>query len=517
MAYIPSFEENLAYLEGADLPGPVTLTGSSGGTGTPVSGPGVSQNTTTASSGAAVEQQPSQFIQNTGSLKERLFAPVETGILQGRNTLGGLESAFQASAGPAPQYNQSVLEQAIATGSPSDIGGAQNVLGTQYTGPQSLDADATSSLQNYLEGLRSRSQATMQGGALQTLIQQSSPGVTPGEARYEAKGLLREPGYRQQSQNYQSSIDQLFQDLAKKEAEAQTLAGQRATEAEAVRNAARNYLTGRRADTEGAISQQMDQAQVEQQAIRDAFARYQNTGDINALEPTGFDTAQFNTPIAQRTQEASRLYDQILSEFADLQGKPTLGLGISDHGKETLVTPEGRSLATQYVAHGDITPEERRLVERQIALRDLFRPGQEGAEFSDVLPSQFAGSKEEAIFKSPDTRPFVRAIGLERTPTMANVSTEEQKNTINRVNEILGSLDRIDNVDPFQAATIAADLDGFISEEEQALRQHKESTDKEMKDWANFVHGVRKRYRKAKRRSNWAKIISMSTAAGVLL
>jgi hypothetical protein len=326
----------------------------------------------------------------------------------------------------------------------------------------------------------------------------------------EARSLLQDPTYREQARQQQSSIDQLFQDFQREQDEASQLASQRQDESQAIRDAAMAYLNQRRSGVESDVQGQIDQAQASQDNVRAALAAFQDTGDVQSLAAGGFDPSVFNTETAQRTQEASDLYDKIINQYANIAGTPTLDLGINPSGKETFVDESGKALATRGIGNQGLSQDEADLVRRERALREHFLPSR---AFGDVLPLYFGGAtKDEALFQQPDARPFVRAIGLERTPTMENVSTSEQRDIINRVNEIMGSLDRLDDVDPFQAATIAADMEGFLAEEERALNQKKDESMEGHKKWSEFVKGTRSKYRRMKRKAKWGQIAS---AAGI--
>jgi hypothetical protein len=480
-----------------------------------------------------------------GSLGERLFSPITTGAQAGQQSLTQAGDLFRREAGPSRTYEgigaEGTLRDAYTTGRAEPMEAARGLVGARYEGPGGLDQGTVSGLQRLTDDLRTRQRALGQFGGLETLIGQSVPGLTAGEARFEARREL--PGARVQARDLGfQQINPLMQRLADERAGAEAFATQRAGEEADIADRSRGFLTGERGGISAAIENLMAERAAQQAAAQSAYGGIQGAPDaasrLSALEGaspflrlgtaaapadlTGAAVAErFNTPGMQQKAEADRLWEEIMGrpEYAGISSYDPLELGVSGRGKAFY------DLQGEDVRGVVDDPATRRLLyDRQQELEKSFDPmrGQsrvfsrtpsEGGELANVRPLYHGDA-----FEAQDPSKY---LGFDPgiRPSRQNSSSGVQKEQFNRINDLLGEMDRIaEGGDPFRAASIFADADKYIADEEAALEARGEELTAAGKEWAGSVKKLRKAYRKAKREKEYAKIGSVigGVVGGVL-
>lgn len=553
MAYFPSispFKQNQEYLTGA-APTPAQPTpdvleiGDSGG---PPQAPGYApQNyqapapTAPQSAPQAPERKPVAQIRRSGDLNTRLFQPQKDATRQGGQELSEAVELFRSGAGPSRTFagvgGQATLKDYVEQGTGADT--ARSLVNAQYTGPQGLDQGTIAGLKNLYADATARQGALRSGGGLQTLIHQSAPGVSLGEARFEAKKKLRDQDYRARAFAPDEELKTLGSRLAGEPEAAQAYAGQRAAEEQAIQDAARGYAGEFKGNISSAIEEQMADAEADRAAAEAAYrgvmnaeapevqglAKWLQSGtaaDPGALRGQAA-VGALDSPAMQLSREAQAARDAIMNDprYAAIKDIDPLELMLTKRGSEGYrlggdytPTHDGDWLdATDKWKGQAIGAEKANLLrQRQQELQKDFGRG-EDARYGAVDPlygQQFGVGK----YQASDVRQY---LGFDpgETATRANVSTKTQKEQFNRITDLLGEIERIGDSDPIRAATVFANTEQFLQDEEEQLAARGEKLSKNEKTWKSYVGKARKSYRKAKRREKLAKIANIADIAMV--
>lgn len=472
--------------------------------------------------------------QRTGSLSERLFSPLTTGAQQGQQSLTEAANLFSQQAGPSRSYEstgaENTLRQAYQTGAEPAMEAARGYVGAQYTGPHGLDTNTTAGLQKLTEDLQARQRALGTGGGLETLIGQSVGGLTPGQALYEAQRQLPAARVEARDLGFQQ-VAPLTARLMQERKTAQDFAAQRAAEEADIAARSRGFLTGERGGISSEIQALMDERAAQQAAAEGAYGNILGQtpeGRLGALQAAapylegGAATAErFNTPAVQANAEADALFNQIMADprYASIAGYDPLELGVTRRGK-AFYDLNGQDLR----AAVEDPAVRQMLYQRQQELENAFDPARgqkrafrhtpkEGGELAQYRPLYYGQG-----FEPVDP---VNYLGFDPgvRPSRENTSTAVQKEQFNRINDLLGEMDRIAQAgESFRAAQIFADADKYLADEEAALEANKESLSAANEEWRRQVHKLRKAYRKAAREKQYAQIgqVIGGVAGGIL-
>lgn len=443
----------------------------------------------------------------TGSLSERLFDPLKTGVAQGKQSLQQTQQNFQQAAGPSRTFagigGQQTLQGAVDTG--TGLQEAQALVDAGYTGPQGLNQERLAGLQNLSQDLRLRQQALGTGGGLASLIQGSVPGLTRGEAMFEAKRRLPTDEIRARDLGFQTAS--LAPAVSSAAQGARDFAQQRTGEEDAIREASKGYLGGRKSDISSVIQSAMEDAQTQQQGASQAYQdilgapeqdrREALTAASPYLEGGAKTAGQFSEGAVAQTAEGKALKEQILNDprFSDVKEYGPLELGVTKRGK-SFYNIDGKDIR-QVV--GD--PNKRlKLYERQRELEKQFGQKADG-QFSTTNPLYFGDE-----FQAADPSQY---LGFDPgvRPSKGNISSEKQRDQFNRITGLLGQLDKIEEAgEPFRAAQIFADAERYLDDEFAALEARKGKLSKSDQEWATSVNKARKKYKKKKRQKKYAQI-----------
>jgi len=469
----------------------------------------------------------------TGSLSERLFSPAEEAAATGGEALTGASELFGEQAGPSRTYEsagaQGTLASAYQQGQQADMDAARDLVGAQYTGPAGLDQGTVAGLGKLTGDLRTRQQALSTGGGLQTLIGGSVAGLTPGQALYEAKRQL--PGARVQARDLGfETIAPLEQRLEEERQGALDFAEQRTGEEADIAARSRGYLEGERGGISEIVQQLVDERAAQQQGAVGAYGGVLDAGDntarLEALqaaapflrsgtveapgELTGADVAgQFNTQATQDKAAADALFEEIMGrqEYAGISEYDPLELGITGRGRQ-FYDVEGEDVRK---AVSDKATRQL-LYDRQRALEADFDPARgDPRAFSRTPAGESAASQVKPLYGGEEFSPLdqTQYLGFDPgvRPSRDNSSSAVQKEQFNRINDLLGELDRIaEGGEMYRAAQIFADADSYLEDEATYLEQNKENLSASSKAWYGMVKKARKGYRKAKREKKYAKI-----------
>lgn len=526
MAYVPTFSENLSFLNGerdtpegnvVQLTGGVPAAGGSGG-----GGGGASLSPTTTGPQAA--QRPADVGQPAG-FSSNLFEPIRTGVATGTQQLGGAYDAFRSAAGPSRTFEgiggTNILDASVATG--GDLNRAKGLVGAQYGGPQGIDEQTVSDLQSSLGSLQARTAGLGSGTGLSTILQESSPGLTRGSALFEARNRIQDPEYRRQQQESIQQVREFASQLRQQREAAEGFATQRGGEERGIAEQSRSYLLGKQGGVAGEIDARVAHEREQQARVAEQVRQFQLTGDTEQLAPAssaftgGFQLADFNTQARQTARSSEDRWDAIMDEYADIKHIAPFELSTDTHGRERQdrFSPDWLKANASNYSPQQIEALRKRVFERQQLLQKDFNVPSSGnrerGQFSLFNPLHF-GDREQPVL--PDTRGFVLFDpGL--SPTRENVSTEEQRGIFNRISEALDSLESIETSgEVYRAAQIGADIDGYLAAEETALAQRGEQLDNRAATWNQQVRHLRKKYKAAQKKAKWGKIGRVLGAVG---
>jgi hypothetical protein len=335
-------------------------------------------------------------------------------------------------------------------------------------------------------------------------------------------------------------VDQAVQAITAGQEQARSLAENRRQQEQSIRDQSRSILLGQRGQVESEIAGQLAGAEAQDSKLQAAHGEFKAAPTLETLlrigkDRLGFDPEKLKTTQSVRAGEAAKAFDAILAKYPDLKDFEPLELTVTKKGRQQQALAQedierlglaesgpakGTPSLIRFLKRGDIDiAKYEALKRRQAELEGLFSPGSARdprvGEFSDLAPLYFseADKPREGIFKQePLERFFFLDPGFR--PSRENVSTADQKRAINNINDILGEIDRIGDVEPFKAASIGERVDQFLKEEATALDARGQRLSKELKDWRRFVKKARSAYSDAKKRKEYGKIAG--TIGGVL-
>lgn len=436
--------------------------------------------------GGYTPQQP------LGGDYSKLFAPVQKQVQTGYDTLGKAVQGFNESAGKFPglfdDNTQNLVRRAVNSGDENAKTVVQGYLSQSYQAP-ALDQAALDSITKSMGGFQTQGRALDTVGGLRDLLRQQSPGLTPGEQRFEAQRTWQDPNYQGQADAVQKQMAQFYQDFLRAQGQAGAIGEQQKKNTADLAAATKGYLESQGKDIYGKWTDKVKKAQDENARIQAAVEKARK-GDLSALEAIpaseragGWTPEGFNTKEAQHLKEAKAKQAEVLAQFQDLQGIPNLEPGVNSKGRTVMRFPKdwfeqnkGKYSADQ------IKALKARALERDRALQqagfsplreapqewqtnggfDGVQPYLERGQYADVLPMYFGEAYQE-----PGIGNFLSADLV--NPTEANFAIPHDVERYNRIQDLLGAA-------PFQAGTpyqgphVTGDAYGFQLAEYQAMR-----------------------------------------------
>jgi hypothetical protein len=258
----------------------------------------------------------------------------------------------------------------------------------------------------------------------------------------------------------------------------------------------------------------MDAGSAQNQQIAENFANLQK-GSMTGSEawaqgyapgyadPTG----KTVNPFLEKQKEGAEKFNAVWDKYGQIGDIPLLNLpgagGTSYNPNQPSAwpgSPMGLPLSPYTTTLPDgtqrgLTPQEQYLVQaRQEALKDLFgtasRDPQTGVYnyedrggYADVLPLTFGTPYQEG-----NIAPFLAMDPGTGVQNAAQFATEGERYTMDQIDSLLGQVKSLGEASPFEAASIAADLDQYLRSEEQRLTQSGNEADKEA---AKYLNGVK--------------------------
>jgi len=449
---------------------------------------------------------------------------VQQAAQQGQADVQQFAEQFRQQAGPSRTYQgiggQGTLQTAVEGGA---MDPARALVQANYGGPAGLDPNAVGGLQ-FLQGqLEGRQKNLGTGAGLASSIGQTVQTLTPGEARFDAQDLFT-PAYRAALQSQVGQpVGAFTEQLGAETTGAQQFAQQRAGEESDIARQAAEYLTGRRGgiseDIGGKIEAARGQQQEASQQFSDILGAEDPAATIAAMRAAqgnlGFDPGAFETEAFQAGQGADAARQAIMNDprFAALKDIPIGELGADKKGRKTYTTGEdGKDFRS------DLSREDAELFkERQGELEEAFS-SQRGVKFASgdrTSGDRFGTPTGQQLtdplyfgdkFQGPEMKSYLN-FDPGFKPSRGNISTEEQRGQFNRINDLLGELDRIsEDENVYKAATIGASIKQYVEDEATALEKQVDTLDQQGKEWFNQVKKLRKKVRKAEQESKWAKV-----------
>ena len=391
----------------------------------------------------------------------------------------------------------------------------RELLGAQYTGAAGLDLEAVSDIY----GAASRLSPYGAGGLTSmagagSLLETTTPGLTPGMRREESRRMLSDEDYRTFASQVGRDISRLG-GTARQEVGAAQEAATGITEAEELlAGTARGALEGRRGEISGDVTGRLETARAERQALDDAYEQYVETGDLSALSAYGITDETFDTERVQLDREAKEVKAKILGDakYQSIADVPLMQYGVTSHGREKRDFPQEWYDANkdQYTAP-EMAELKKLARQRQNELDDAgfakAKYNEEGGKYSAVENIYFGG---EDIFDPSEIDPdsFVRVEGGEFA-TRHSMATAAQREDFNFINDMLGEVDRLQDTDPYEAAQIVTEVEEYITALEVQYQKAFGITEESGKQFDLMRNKARQAYRKGS--STFAKIAKTLT------
>ena len=459
---------------------------------------------------------------------------------------GQLGEQFREAAGPGITFGEQeretlrraidVPEAGVQAGSPEELarqealGQARGIVGRQFQGPTQLDIGERTRIASDVGTLRGLAESLGRGRGLTQFVRQASPGLTPGQARFEAE--RRAPQLRQEARGLQQQARGVIGQLEQEQQQARELAQQRIGEAEEARAGARGFLEEERQARRTDVEAQQELLREQEEATSGAFREFQETGDIEALRGFVDDEALAEFEAAGEPERAAKAqFDQIMENpaFQEIREIDIADPAVDVRGQERRVVeipadpskPGSRPqrVDIQNLAEGRVRLPGRSLQESQrigqllnIRQRRLeaffgFRTTTGATPFGSERRGRFALSSpilfglEDLAEARPDVRGFAQ-FGGAADPTFQQAATGEQIEELNTLRNLLGIQGQLEQQE-FTPGAIQAQPEEFAEAQEAVREQIERQAEKVEKAFAT----TRRRQRKAEKRRRRRKTV----------
>lgn len=498
---LPSFQDNVLFLQGGSPGGTAGSTGAAAGTSPPPSpAPQAAPETPTQAQRlpGQVRYDPSQ-----GSLGAGFLQPLRQSVGEAGQAIGLAGETFRTGAGPMRDFQtaggQRILESALpASALPGEITQAKDLLSANYQGPMGLSPELLGKTAETAQDIETQASALQTGGGLQTLLRQGIPGLNPGMARVEAQRLFDTPDFRRQAAQVGQQASALAPQLTQEVLGAQKYAEDRVATEESLRQAAKGYLEEKRTGILAPLEAQAQEANAKQLALQQLYDKFLETGNLEDLIAAAPDASVLKDSRYTQAPEAEAIWEKIMGDprYAKVADIPLMQKTISPRGKETYTVPGGKWGGAEVYGQlksGKLTPKQWKLIlERQKRLEKYFGPD---TKYDWYRPLYLGGKAGATQFQTPALESFT-ALDEGTFSTRETFATEADRQTFGRINELLEETDRLVAAgEPYRAASVAVETDRFIGElEKQAKKLERAQT----KGWQDFKAQVRKARKKFK-------------------
>lgn len=436
----------------------------------------------------------------------RLINPISSQLESGYGALGGAVEDFYSQIPDIQTWGDvggdELLRAALGSSGPERLAAEQqlkDILGTQYTGPEGLDLGAVEDLYGInaqLNPYASGALGTISGAS--SLLEGLDPSLTPGMRREEALRLMEDPEYRKLASQLGRETSRLSATTGEEVSGAMSAAEEQRAAAKALREAATGAFEGESGAIEADIASRQEEARANREALEKAYGEYKSTGDLGALEAYGITPEMFQNELTQLDTEAKAAKEEVIGrpEFEKIKDVPLMEKGITGSGREAFVFPETWFEENKgNYSKAEMAEIKKLARQRQKALDDAgfarHTVHQPGGKYSGVESLYFGGDQ----FDPGTPEAYISLQNLEPA-TRHNLATEAQREDFNWINEMLGKADRLQEAEPYEAAKVVADAEGYLDNLE---KQYEEAFGKIKEVSEQFEHmrnGIRKKYRK---------------------
>lgn len=448
-----------------------------------------------------------------------IFSPLSQGVQQAQLGLQQASEAFREAAGPSRTFQglggSEIVQRAIQ-GDQDAFQQTADLLGSRFAGPSGLATESVGALRADLGDLRARADILGTGAGLTSALQQATPALTRGQARFEAQRRLRGPEFQEQLAAQRREIEDLATLLGAQETGARDFAERRQQEEADIARLAREQLEAAQGETRAGIEQRAADIAARQAAAADLFERIQADPQNEALLRQaqergllGGDGADELDPLAELFR-VNRGRERAQSVIQEIMDDPRFA-AIADVGSATGQRVSGR--ANQQFTIGD---NENLLKELRSARREDKRAGEKGlsvkkrrklfderqAAITEALEKE--GLREIAPqvlgpegVEQADVRNFL-SFDPGDLPNFDNAASEDQREKFNRISELLQLNERIADTDPARAAALNADLENFMKDQETRIERKRGELTEAEESFRKDIKRARRELRKAK-------------------
>jgi hypothetical protein len=463
-----------------------------------------------------------------------LFAPISKQLKESYGKLGESTKEFLQGAGNRRTFESlggtPYLEELV--GGQGDITPAKEMISAKYAGPEQLTQEDLDDLISNIYGLKQYGGALQTPGGIEELMRQRAPGLTPGELKFETANLRKEPEFQKSLQAEQSDINQMISDYLRVQEEAKSIAGQRGTEESDIASQTKSFMEGKVNPMTEAWDKAVAEAQASNTAAQAAYDQFMKTGSIADLDrlqqvvnASGWDASKFNTKARQTYNMGAKEWNKIYKKYKDIADIPLMTLQFTERGNEIVGFDP-----TWWEAHQNDYSEDKwaklkqRAYDRQTELEKAgfssydiggmrsivedtgndYTEGTKAGKYSLFNPLYIGQQK----WKPGDIRSYVGTLELKR-PSRETVSTQEQRNTYNRIQEILGSLENsvgaqiTDPTETYAKASVTAELGRYLKDEKASLESQKKKLTDQQREWRDLINEAHDRWVDLQRRERW--------------
>lgn len=466
----------------------------------------------------ALLQGLSEFRQAAGPLGERTYEKL------------GAEQTLQSALDPnAPEAQ--VAER---------IKAAQALTGAQYAGPTELTPELTGQVLGGIQGQQGKLAGYRTGADVLGAIQQAAPTLTPGEIAFEARALGADPSFIKQIQEQQTQAIKARSQAESDIASAKELGAARTKEEETLAEKSKQFLGTREQSIEGQLQQRIDeinrlnelaaQQYANVQGITNPIEQYGAASELMGLDPRilgenlqSGNELMFAPKLREQMLAADAARQEIMAKYPSIAEIDPLSMGFTHRGHRYFTGPGeelmGDSLKNA-LSRGEITLDEyKQLDARQRELEQLFstynKLPQGSGQYQFFNPAYFGDVGKFELPGLIDVNVPYLTLQEATQPSRAGVVTGEERTTLNRINEILGEVDRMAEVNPSEASKILFNAEQHAKDLVSAINQRKEAIESQQEVFQQQQKKTRKKAKKADKMATLNRILTGMATAGM--
>lgn len=394
---------------------------------------------------------------------------------------------FGQAAGARRSYDSAGIEEMLkrAENQGGDLTQAQNALTASYTGPRTLDTDASGKIQALGSQLKNYGQILPTLAGTQQLLTDTAPALTRGERRFEAQRIQNDPRYAQIARSLATDLGNLGSQETQAQTSAEAYGNARAAEEADIATRSRGFLGTELTGLQGQLGSEVDTKQAERAKLLSAIDAFRQSGDISTLSgikgaPSAEDFAKIQSP--PEAAQAQKLRSEIDAKYQDLAGVPEMTWREKKKGvlvpaipdswwnapeQKNLTEAQKRTIRDRATAR-QAEYQKAGLVGQQILAPHLYEHGgvaehpgpltaDEGLYAYGIQPGsleafsglEFGGSDPVygtglGAYQAPDPRTLIDIQGDSSVPfSRENVASADERDRYNRLAQLLGSNDQL--------------------------------------------------------------------------